>query len=110
MDNLIDFLKDFWVLLVPIIIGVVSSFLQKDKKQAAESATVNRQPESSYNAEYEAYPVRKNKKKHDPAYEFSEGEKAVFVEEKPQSDEPAVTEPFDLRNAVINSVILERKY
>lgn len=110
MDNLIDFLKDFWVLLVPIIIGVVSSFLQKDKKQAAESATVNRQPGLSYNAEYEAQPVRKNKKKHDPAYEFSEGEKAVFVEEKPQSDEPAETEPFDLRNAVINSVILERKY
>ena len=56
MDNLIDFLKDFWVLLVPIIIGAVSSFMQKDKKQAAEGSTVNRQPvpDYSYNAEREA--------------------------------------------------------
>ena len=113
MDNLIDFLKDFWVLLVPIIIGAVSSFMQKDKKQAAEGATANRQPvpDYSYNAEREAQPVRKNSKQSQASTtEYNEGEKAVFVEEAPQSDEPADTEPFDLRNAVISSAILERKY
>ncbi|MBR5168331.1 MAG: hypothetical protein IKW86_09770 [Salinivirgaceae bacterium] len=113
MDNLIDILKDFWVLLVPIIIGAVSSFLQKDKKQAAASAAGKRHPEPnySYNAEHETQPVHKKKKQNqDSAYEYNEGEKAVFVEEKPQNEEPADTEPFDLRNAVISSVILERKY